>query len=133
MQSDVSIMRHFGAIFYDAFLVFSLIFVINLLLVPFYQVEADQQNSQLFFLITLPATYLYFALSWVKGGQTLGMKAWGFRMIKIDHSPLTHKDALIRFIAAIMSLVLPGLLYKFIDPNHRALQDKLSRTILIKN
>ncbi len=37
--------------------------------------------------------YLFFAYFWVHGGQTLGMRAWRFRLLRDDGEPLTTADA----------------------------------------
>lgn len=130
MRSDVSIIKHLGAILYDSFLVLSLVFVANLILVP---ILGETSGSVLFFTVTLPITYLYFSLSWVKGGQTLGMKAWRFHLRTLKGDKLSHKHALLRFFGAFAVLVIPGILYKAIDQNNLSLQDKVSQTILLKN
>lgn len=130
MQSDVSIIKHLGAILYDSFLVLSLVFVANLILVP---VLGEASGSTLFFTVTLPITYAYFSWSWIKGGQTLGMKAWKFHLQTLSGDKLSHKHALLRFFTAFLVLVIPGILYKILDPNNLSLQDKVSQTILLKN
>lgn len=130
MTSDVSMIKHLGAILYDSFLVLSLVFVANLILVP---MVGETSGSLLFFTVTLPITYGYFSLSWIKGGQTLGMKAWKFHLQTLSGDKLSHKTALLRFFGALAVLIIPGVLYKLIDPNNLSLQDKISRTILLKN
>jgi len=133
MKSDVSIIKHFGATVYDFFLVFSLLFVVNLIIAPLYDANSTVNNNIIFYTITLPLTYLYFDMSWVKGGQTLGMKAWKFHISKDDGGNITHKDALIRFITATISLVVIGILFKLTNKSNLSLQDKISKTILLKN
>jgi uncharacterized RDD family membrane protein YckC len=42
----------------------------------------------------------YFTWFWRRGGQTLPMKTWRFRVVDRQHRPLTLKRALIRLAAA---------------------------------
>lgn len=55
-----------------------------------------------------PLQYLvvvaYFVASWLRGGQTLGMRPWRMRLRMADGTPLTPRAALIR--AGVMSLPL---------------------------
>jgi uncharacterized RDD family membrane protein YckC len=86
-----------------------------------------------FYIVTIPATYLYFSLSWVKGRQTLGMKALRFQIIQINGNNISHKQAFIRFISASSVLIFIGLVYILFNKDNLSLQDKISKTILIKN
>lgn len=48
----------------------------------------------------------YFVASWLRGGQTLGMRAWHIRMSDIDGSPVTLRRSLLRLLAAAAPLLL---------------------------
>ena len=135
MKSDVSLLRRLGAISYDVFLAFSLVFfVTGVIIIVFFNTEAPNGNA-LFYLVTMPTTYLYFTWSWVKGRQTLGMKAWKFQIRQMSGSNITQKQAFIRFISAIPAFAFFGLgfLYQLFDKNNRTIHGKISNTILIKN
>ncbi len=135
MKSDVSLLRRLGAISYDIFLAFSLVFfVTGIVIIVFFNEEVPNSDA-FFYVITIPMTYLYFAWSWVKGKQTLGMKAWKFQIKQINNNNITHKQAFIRLISVIFSFAFFGLgfLYQLLDKDNRAIHDKISNTILIKN
>ncbi len=135
MKSDVSLLRRIGAISYDIFLAFSLVFfVTGVVIIVFFNKEVPNGDA-FFYVITIPITYLYFAWSWVKGRQTLGMKAWKFQIKQINGNNITHKQAFIRLISAIPSFAIFGLgfLYQLFDKDNRTIHDKISHTILIKN
>lgn len=51
----------------------------------------------------------YFIASWMRGGQTLGMRPWRIRVSAADGSPLTFGQAVIRLAAAALPLSLLGL------------------------
>ncbi len=130
MKSNVSLLRRLGAILYDSFLVFSLVFfVVGVLIIAIFKNQA-QVSEVLFYTVTTPVTYFYFSISWVKGRQTLGMKAWKFQVIQSNGQSITHKQALIRFIFAIVGIASLSQLF---NKDNLALHDKLSNTILIKN
>ncbi|MDG2539449.1 RDD family protein [Dyella jiangningensis] len=51
----------------------------------------------------------YFVASWMRGGQTLGMRPWHIRVTAANGSPLMFGQALIRLAAAALPLLLLGL------------------------
>ncbi len=129
MKSDVSLLRRLGAIAYDVFLAFSLaFFIVGAVLIAFFDKQA--QTDLLIFGIYLITVYFYFTWSWVKGGQTLGMKTWKFKIKQINGENITQKQAFIRFVFAMLGL---GFIYQLFNKDHLALHDKLSNTRLIKN
>jgi len=134
MKSDVSLLRRLGAIAYDIFLAFSLaFFIIGVVLILFFDKQA--QNDLLIFGIALITIYFYFTWSWVKGRQTLGMKAWKFQVEQNNGENITQKQAFIRFVLAIVSFSALGLgfVYQLFNKNNLTLHDKYSNTRLIKN
>jgi uncharacterized RDD family membrane protein YckC len=48
----------------------------------------------------------YFALSWLRGGQTLGMRPWRIRVTTRQGAPLSARQSLVRVIAAALPLLL---------------------------
>ncbi|MCX7512976.1 RDD family protein [Frateuria hangzhouensis] len=51
----------------------------------------------------------YFVASWMRGGQTLGMRPWRIRVVAGDGGMLVFGQALRRVIAAALPLLLLGL------------------------
>ena len=133
MHSNVSLLRRLAAICYDLFLVFSLIFFITGVIIIIFNNKA-QVNNNLFYFVTTPLIYFYFSQSWVKGRQTLGMKAWRFQVVDKNYNNISYKQAFLRFILAIVSIILmgSGFLYKFFNKNNLTIHDKYSNTFLIK-
>jgi uncharacterized RDD family membrane protein YckC len=99
----------------------------------------------------LAAVGAYFVISWIRGGQTLGMRPWRLRLRATDGGPVSTQRALLRFaiLAAPLLLIalapLTGtrsamiapfaawivyLAMAFVDPRHRTVQDLLSGTLL---
>jgi len=48
----------------------------------------------------------YFVISWLRGGQTLGMRPWHVRVVGIDGGPVRPGQALRRVIVAALPLLL---------------------------
>ncbi|ALE52866.1 transporter [Candidatus Thioglobus autotrophicus] len=131
MKSNVSLFRRLGAMFYDTCLAFSLVFFIGLVTNALFGGMGDA----FFYLITLPSIYLYFTISWVKGRQTIGMKAWKFQVIQPNQQSITHQQAFVRFLAGFISFLTlgSGFIYQLFNQNNLAWHDKISHTLLVKN
>jgi len=87
----------------------------------------------LFTIYLLAIAFGYLGGFWVRGGQTLGMRAWRLRATTADGAPLGWTDALARFAAAALSW-LPagaGFLWIAFDRDRLSLHDRLSGTRLV--
>ena len=83
------------------------------------------RHAEQAFLLTFLAAY--FLWCWLRGGQTLAMKAWKIRLVDV-----TPARALLRFLYAVV-LVPTGLsvLWVFVDREKQFLHDRLAGTRLI--
>jgi len=129
MQSNVSFLRRLGSITYDLLLVFSFVFFMAGIVILINQKEPIT-NNLFFYLLTLPVIYFYFSVSWVKGKQTLGMRAWKFEIIQKDGKNITYKQSLIRLILALTSLTGFGFIFQFFNKYKVPLHDYYSKTYL---
>ena len=129
MQSNVSFLRRLGSITYDLLLVFSFVFFIAGIVILVNQ-KQPITNSLFFYLLTLPVIFSYFSISWVKGKQTLGMRAWKFEITQQDGENVTYKQSLIRLILAITSLAGIGFIFQFFNKYKLPLHDYYSKTYL---
>jgi uncharacterized RDD family membrane protein YckC len=69
----------------------------------------------------------YFLWSWLRGGQTLAMKAWRIRLIDI-----TPARALLRLVlAAILVPTGISLIWALLDRDRQFLHDRLARSRLV--
>ena len=69
----------------------------------------------------------YFLWCWLRGGQTLAMKAWRIRLVDV-----TPRKALLRLVLA--SLLVPtgiSLIWTFFDSEKQFLHDRLAGTRLV--
>jgi uncharacterized RDD family membrane protein YckC len=80
-------------------------------------------------------TAAYFAVSWARGGQTIGMRAWRLRVVSADDgSRLPAMRALLRFLIALISLAAlgAGFWWALVDPRKRAWHDMAARSCLLR-
>lgn len=131
-------LRRLAAMLYDSLLLAALWFVVTALLLAMSGGRLADPDRPLWLLHALRiglllVTFLFFAGFWTHGGQTLGMRAWRLRLVNSSGGPVSWKQALWRFAAAIPSIgaLGLGLLWMWIDPERCAAHDRLSGTRLI--
>ena len=100
--------RRLGAIAYDLMLVLSLLFVASIPLTVIFRITTaspwyDLYRGGLFLL-----SFLYYGWFWTHGGQTLGMKTWGLRLVSMRGKMVSWPQAMLRFTAAIISWLALG-------------------------
>jgi uncharacterized RDD family membrane protein YckC len=85
-------------------------------------------------LALLAASGAYFVLSWTRGGQTLGMRAWRIRVVAADGGALPWPRALLRFTVALVSFAAFGLgfLWCLLDRDRRAWHDLAARSACVR-
>ena len=77
----------------------------------------------LYLLTCLTCFFCYF---WLKGGQTIGMRAWRLRVVNRQGETISVPQAVIRFYASLAGL---GNLWVLLDwKNKQSLQDYLAKT-----
>jgi len=132
------LMRRLAAMFYDGLLLVALWFLVTALLLAVSGGYMADPDRPLWLLSTLRVslllvTFMFFAGFWTHGGQTLGMRAWRLKLISASGDPVTWKQALWRFAAAIPSIGAfgLGLIWMLLDKERCAVHDRLSGTRLI--
>lgn len=128
------IFLRFAAIAYDCILLFAVLMLASLVAGAIVNSTTIQNNMIFFQAYLLSVIYLYFVWQWVKGRQTLGMRAWRILLVKRDTGPLTWQAASLRFLLALVSLPLFGfgLIWIFFDADKVTFYDRFSNTRLIK-
>lgn len=76
----------------------------------------------------------YFVISWSRGGQTIGMRAWRLRVVGADGTPLPWPRALLRFAVALVSLLALGLgfLWCLFERERRGWHDLAARSTMLR-
>ena len=99
------------ALFYDLLTSLAIVLVLGLLLQlvthgELIDVRGGHAHSPVWYpLLQLTALAAYFMWSWMRGGQTLGARAWRMRVVA-DTGRVTLMRALARFAAAASPLLL---------------------------
>jgi uncharacterized RDD family membrane protein YckC len=79
-------------------------------------------------------TAAYFTVSWARGGQTIGMRAWRTKVVSTDGGALPWPRALLRFALALVSLLAFGIGFAWclFDTRHRSWHDIVARSELVR-
>jgi uncharacterized RDD family membrane protein YckC len=139
MDLDISqarspgLIRRVAAIIYDLFLLSGVLVVAAaVVVIPYLQIAGPPfpHGSWWFRLYLLSVISGYFAFPWLRGGQTLGMRAWRFRLLREDGTDLRLRDAVARLLWAVVALAPAGagLLWILLDRDGLAWHDRLSHT-----
>jgi len=126
--------RRLAALVYDALLLAGVFFVFTLLLV-FARGGRAISAGTFWYETSLVAVALGFCgLSWTRGGQTVGMKAWKIRVVAVDGGSLDWRRAALRFFASWLSMLPLGLGYwwALVDRERCCWHDRLSGTRVVR-
>ena len=125
--------RRLAAMLYDWLLLFALMLVAtSLITLPLGMPSGIGLVSfQAFTFILIPAGF--FIGFWVRGGQTLGMRSWRIKLVTESGQPLRLSSAVLRLLAALLSLLPCGLgfIWMLFDADRLAWHDRLSRTRMV--
>ncbi len=100
--APVGLLRRLAALLYDTLLVVALLFIATFAALPFTEGEAITHESlgdmaYLYQGWLLAVAFGYFGSCWVRGGQTLGMRAWRIRLVSASGSSPGWRSAVLRF------------------------------------
>lgn len=153
----VSLPRRFGAMLYDGLLLIALLMVAEFLIVAPFGITEGHPLFLPFRLYVPLLACAFLGWFWTRpGGQTLGMQAWGVRLVSTQGGRVTWRQAGMRFILALLQwcmvlatvalhvrgwwlaavapgvLVVTGIILAQRDPQRRMLHDSLSGTRLVR-
>jgi len=140
-QTPPGLFRRLASITYDSMLVMGLIVLAITLVVMLLglflgwdgiDTAALRRNPfYIAYLCLVPA--LFFIGFWSLAGETLGMRAWRMRIVRMDGGRPTLGEATIRYLAAILSWAALGLgfLWILFNRERMAWHDRLSGTRLV--
>src|SRR5512134_1826405 len=109
--ATAGLFRRLAAMSYDGLLMVALWVAATFALLPLTGGEAILASRQgllahFYHALLLLLAVAYFVISWTRGGQTLGMKAWRIRLERLDGRSPGWSDALIRFTTGAASVLL---------------------------
>lgn len=132
--------RRLAAGLYDLFPLLALWFVTDALALWLSAGALAQPHPPLAARLPLQAALLgvsaaYFVLSWRRGGQTLGARAWRVRVVGADGQRPGWRAALLRFGVGWLSLLCLGLGFAWaaFDAEGRSWHDRASGTRLVRS
>lgn len=127
--------RRLAALAYDVLLLAALLMTFTAVTLCFTHGQAVVRETAGAFVYLYRAGLLlviggYFVLNWVRTGQTLGMRAWRLFTVDEHGRKVGLGAALLRAGCAVIAWAPAGLgvLWLYLDSEHLALQDRLSRT-----
>ena len=133
LNSYIGLCRRFASVFYDGLLLFSLLFVGSFFVLPFTGGKAVPSDNVIYPVCLFAFCYYYFVWQWIKGGQTLGMRAWRCRLVQQDGQMISWSAASTRFFLAILSWIMLGAGYwmALFRRDRKTFHDLYSNTYLI--
>lgn len=133
----VPLWRRLAAALYDGFAVLALWMFVAALVLLLFPGRVDLAQPPPFYNAVLrsalfAATALYYVLSWLRGGQTIGGRAWQLRVVDADGGTLNTPRALLRFAIALVSWSAAGLgfLWCLVDRQRRSWHDLAAGTLV---
>lgn len=134
-QTTAHLARRFAALFYDLWVLAALWMLVAAIALLLVGGDVDLQNPPRAWHLGLQIALVlvtagYFVLSWTRGGQTIGMRAWRIRLYSTDGETVPARRAWLRFPLATLSLLALGCGYwlALFDPARRTWHDRLCHT-----
>ncbi len=126
--------RRMAAGCYDLLIVLALWFATGAAALALTRGNLDPANP-LFRLSLSAVTLGYFALSWQRGGQTIGARAWQLRVEGRDGRSLDARKSWLRALALCVGAVPLGLgtIIAIVDPARRAVQDRAAGSRVVQS
>ena len=124
--------RYLALMVYDTLLLLSVLLLASAIAVLINSGEAFEQGNPLFTLYLLLVSFLFYGWFWTHGGQTLGMRTWKVTLLTVHSTPITWKQAFIRFSIALLSWLPLGLgfWWQFLSKRKKSWPDSASKTFL---
>lgn len=138
-QNSPPVWRHMLALLYDTFLIIPLIMAANALLMAIYvNLFMNFDTTQEILLpagavqvVVILCIALFYSIFWRRGGQTLGMQAWRIKLVSNEGGQLTTPQIALRLVGALLSGLILGILWKYLDRDGYYWHDRLSKTHLV--
>lgn len=138
-QNSPPLWRHLLAMVYDTFLILALIMAADVLLIAIYvnlfvNLDTTQESippAGAVQVLIIFCISLFYWIFWSRGGQTLGMQAWRIKLVSNEGAQPTTLQIAVRLAGALLSGVILGILWKYLDRDGYYWHDRLSKTHLV--
>lgn len=101
------LLRRLAAFVYEGILLFAVAVITGLIYSPLVQQRNAMEHRAGLMAALALAFGLYFVYFWTRSGQTLPMKTWHIRVLRLDGAPLTLGGALLRYLLCYCWWLLP--------------------------
>ncbi|HEX7047101.1 MAG TPA: RDD family protein [Gammaproteobacteria bacterium] len=136
MQRIKTLFTRLAAAVYDGMILVALWIFATLLLMPFTHgaINPPLPWNLPFDLYILFVSFLYLGGLWHKTGQTLGMRAWRWKVVNENGGRINLGQAAVRMFAGVLSWLLlgAGWLWMLFDRDELTLHDRLSKTRMVR-
>jgi len=132
--TPASFLIRVAAMVYELLLVTAVVFVASFLIIPVVGDLHAPWQRHLFQVYILGVLFAYFSAFWLRSGQTLAMKTWRIRLVTPHGAPLTLKQAALRFVLALLGLLLAGagFWWALFDRDRQFFHDRIVGTRLVR-
>jgi len=131
-----SLFRYLGVMLYDTALLLSVLLFAGAAAVAFNAIanngEAIEPGNPFFSIYLLGVSFFFYGWFWTHGGQTLGMRSWKVYLINNNATHISWKQALIRFLVALVAWLPAGLgfWWLYFGKDNQSWPDMVSNTQL---
>ncbi len=126
-------LKRLGAIVYDTLILLGVLMIAGFAVLPVTGGKAVPAGALWFQAYLILIVWAYFALSWWRGAQTLGARAWRLEVRALDGSRLSVARATLRAFLALLSMAsVVGLMWALIDRDKQCAHDRLSGSLLLQ-
>lgn len=132
-KSTPGFWRRAICLIYEFLLLLAVLFVASFIFHLIFRDTHAPYFKPLFQFYLLVVMGYYFIWFWIRGGQTLAMQTWKMRVVSARGERLTKKQAITRYLFALLSIFFFGLgiLWALFDRDHQFLHDRLAGTRIV--
>lgn len=125
--------RRIICLIYESLLLLAVLFIASFIFHLIFRDTNAVYFRPLFQFYLLVIMGYYFIWFWTHGGQTLAMQTWKMRVVSVDGSSLTKKQAITRYLLALVGILLfgTGIIWALFDRDRQFLHDRLAGTRII--
>lgn len=123
-----------AAMVYESLLVAAVVFVASFTVLPLVGDLHAPWQRHLYQAWLVAVMFGYFAVFWLRSGQTLAMKTWRIRLVDRNGGRIGLRQAALRFALALVGILAggAGLWWALADRDRQFLHDRIAGTRLVR-
>ena len=131
--SAPGIWRRLLSMFYESLILVAVLFIASFIFHLVFRDTSSILFRPAFQFYLLLVAGVYFIWFWTHGGQTLPMQTWKLRVVSADGERVYLKQALARYLFAVIGILLLGcgILWALLDRDGLFLHDRLAGTRIV--